>query len=59
MLLKRNQTTIMNHMKEFGRQQNIYLIQWQTPDFKARAIKFYKRIGATSKLKERFFLFIK
>ena len=46
-------------MKEFGRQQNIYLIQWQTPDFKARAIKFYKRIGATSKLKERFFLFIK
>lgn len=32
------------------------LIQWQTPDFNTRAMKFYKRIGATSKSKERFFL---
>lgn len=32
------------------------LIQWQTPDFNTRAIKFYNRIGATSKSKERFFL---
>lgn len=31
-------------------------IQWQTPEFNTRAIKFYKRIGATSKSKERFFL---
>ena len=31
-------------------------IQWQTPDFNKRAIKFYKRIGAASKSKERFFL---
>jgi GNAT superfamily N-acetyltransferase len=31
-------------------------IQWQTPDFNERAIKFYNRIGATSKSKERFFL---
>ena len=32
------------------------LIQWQTPDFNTRAIQFYKRIGAFSKSKERFFL---
>jgi L-amino acid N-acyltransferase YncA len=32
------------------------LVQWQTPDFNKRAITFYKRIGATSKPKERFFL---
>jgi len=31
-------------------------IQWQTPDFNKRAIKFYQRIGAKSKPKERFFL---
>lgn len=30
-------------------------IQWQTPKFNTRAVKFYKRIGATSKAKERFF----
>ena len=34
------------------------LIQWQTPNFNTRAIKFYNRIGATSKTKERFFLTI-
>ena len=32
------------------------LIQWQTPDFNTDAIRFYRRIGATSKPKERFFL---
>ena len=31
-------------------------IQWQTQDFNKRAIKFYNRIGAESKSKERFFL---
>lgn len=32
------------------------LIQWQTPEFNTKAIKFYNRIGAHSKSKERFFL---
>ncbi|MDT0608463.1 GNAT family N-acetyltransferase [Croceitalea rosinachiae] len=32
------------------------LIQWQTPDFNTKAMKFYRRIGAKSKSKERFFL---
>jgi len=31
-------------------------IQWQTPQFNEKAIQFYKKIGATSKAKERFFL---
>ncbi|MEM1328049.1 MAG: GNAT family N-acetyltransferase [Bacteroidota bacterium] len=41
-----------------GVQLGCDLIQWQTPDFNHRAIKFYKRIGATAKSKERFFLAI-
>ena len=32
------------------------LIQWQTPDFNTGAIRFYNRVGAISKTKERFFL---
>ncbi|MEN7549077.1 GNAT family N-acetyltransferase [Rapidithrix thailandica] len=32
------------------------LIQWQTPAFNKRAMKFYNRIGAKSKSKERYFL---
>ena len=32
------------------------LIQWQTPVFNERAIKFYHRIGATSKEKLRMYL---
>jgi len=31
-------------------------IQWQTPDFNKRAMKFYDRIGGVSKSKERYFL---
>ena len=29
-------------------------IQWQTPEFNKKAIKFYQRIGATYKEKYRF-----
>lgn len=47
---------LVNEMKDFGRTHGIDLVQWQTPDFNVRAIKFYKRIGASSKSKERFFL---
>jgi len=43
-------------IKEEGLKLGCNLIQWQTPDFNTRAIKFYNRIGATSKSKERFFL---
>ncbi len=47
---------LVNKMKEEAQKLDCQLIQWQTPNFNVRAIKFYKRIGATSKSKERFYL---
>jgi len=47
---------LMNRIKAESIKLGCGLIQWQTPDFNTRAIKFYHRIGATSKPKERFFL---
>ena len=47
---------LVNEMKNFGKKSAINLIQWQTPDFNTRAIKFYRKIGAISLSKERFFL---
>lgn len=47
---------LMNRIKEEAVKMDCALIQWQTPDFNVRAIKFYERIGATSKSKERFYL---
>lgn len=39
--------------------QNCTQVQWQTPSFNKRAMKFYKRLGAVSKTKERFFLLLR
>jgi len=47
---------LVHKIQEEGAKLGCNLIQWQTPDFNTRAIKFYKRIGANSKNKERFFL---
>ncbi|MBK6266073.1 GNAT family N-acetyltransferase [Marivirga sp. S37H4] len=47
---------LVDKIKEEAKKLGCDLIQWQTPDFNTRAIKFYKRIGAVSKPKERFFL---
>jgi len=47
---------LVHKIQEEGAKLGCNLIQWQTPDFNTRAIKFYKRIGANSKSKERFFL---
>lgn len=47
---------LVTKIKEEGAKLDCDHIQWQTPDFNIRAMKFYKRIGATSKSKERFFL---
>ena len=49
---------LVDKIREEGKKLGCHLIQWQTPDFNTRAMKFYKRIGATSKSKERFFLTI-
>lgn len=46
---------LMNKVKETAAQLQCSHIQWQTPDFNVRAIKFYQKIGGISKSKERFF----
>lgn len=47
---------LVNAIKAAAAEMGIEQIQWQTPEFNTRVIKFYKRIGATAKSKERFFL---
>ncbi|MRX69233.1 Ribosomal protein S18 acetylase RimI [Flavobacterium resistens] len=47
---------LIEKLKEIGTQNNCVNIQWQTPEFNERAIKFYKRIGAKGKDKVRFTL---
>ncbi|OEK08241.1 GNAT family N-acetyltransferase [Flavivirga aquatica] len=46
---------IMQKIKDYAKSENCEIIQWQTPDFNENAISFYKKIGAQSKVKERFF----
>ena len=47
---------IMQRIQEERQKLDCSLMQWQTPKFNKRAIKFYHTIGATKKSKERFFL---
>jgi len=47
---------LVRKIQKEGNKLNYNLIQWQTPTFNTRAMKFYRRIGAESKSKERFFL---
>lgn len=49
---------LIEEIAKEGRKLGCNLIQWQTPDFNTGAIRFYKRIGAVAKPKERFFLTI-
>lgn len=49
---------LVNKIQEETIKLGCTLIQWQTPDFNTRAIKFYNRIGAYSKSKERFFQYL-
>ena len=39
-----------------AQQLNCQLMKWQTPEFNADAIAFYRRLGAVEKSKRRFFL---
>ena len=48
--------SLMGAVKQRAVALNCALIQWQTPESNSRAIKFYQRIGATAKSKQRFFL---
>jgi GNAT superfamily N-acetyltransferase len=47
---------LMDRIKAEGKKLGCSLIQWQTPAFNKRAIKFYDRMGGSSKSKERYFL---
>ena len=49
---------LMDKVKQSAARLGCGHIQWQTPTFNEGAIKFYNRIGAHSKPKERFFLAI-
>ncbi|NRB48986.1 MAG: GNAT family N-acetyltransferase [Saprospiraceae bacterium] len=46
---------VMQAIKDYAKRKNYSMIQWQTPTFNHGAIAFYKRLGAESKPKERFF----
>lgn len=50
---------LLERVKEIGQLQDCINMQWQTPDFNVRAIKFYKRIGGVGKNKVRFTLNLK
>jgi ribosomal protein S18 acetylase RimI-like enzyme len=45
---------VIRKLKEIALQENCVNIQWQTPTFNERAIKFYNRIGGIGKEKMRF-----
>jgi len=47
---------LIHKIKEEAQALDCSLIQWQTPKFNKRAMKFYERIGALGKLKVRYFL---
>ena len=47
---------LIEEIKTQAKKLNCDLIQWQTPDFNTRAMKFYNKIGGVSKAKERYFL---
>ncbi|WP_316634893.1 GNAT family N-acetyltransferase [uncultured Flavobacterium sp.] len=47
---------LIEKLKQIGTEKNCVNIQWQTPEFNERAIKFYNRIGGKGKDKVRFTL---
>jgi GNAT superfamily N-acetyltransferase len=46
---------IMQEVKNYAKSEGCESIQWQTPDFNKDGIKFYKKMGAQSLMKERFY----
>lgn len=47
---------LIKEIAKFAKLRKIKQLQWHTPIFNERAIKFYHRIGANSKEKMRFYL---
>jgi ribosomal protein S18 acetylase RimI-like enzyme len=50
---------LVQEIAKAAKAQGCSLMQWQTPDLNVRAIKFYNRIGARAKGKQRFYLYLK
>ncbi|MBL6445142.1 GNAT family N-acetyltransferase [Fulvivirga sp. 29W222] len=46
---------VMKSIATLAKAQGCMWVQWQTPDFNKSAIRFYEKLGATSKSKKRFF----
>jgi len=46
---------LMEKLQEIAIQKKCSSIEWQTPTFNESAIRFYDKLGAISKSKERFF----
>lgn len=46
---------IMEQVKRFAEREDCSWIEWQTPSFNTSAIRFYEKMGAYSKTKERFY----
>ncbi|WP_042152933.1 MULTISPECIES: GNAT family N-acetyltransferase [unclassified Pseudoalteromonas] len=46
---------LMQQVKIFAKKQKISKVEWQTPKSNFPAISFYKKLGALSKEKQRFF----
>ena len=47
---------LMEKIKEIGQATGCVNMQWQTPEFNIKAIKFYKRVGGIGQEKVRFTL---
>ena len=50
---------VMQYLMTFAKAQNCSRIEWQTPDFNQPAIRFYQKLGAVPKTKERFTWLVK
>jgi GNAT superfamily N-acetyltransferase len=49
---------ILQRLEKVARQNDCFAIQWQTPLFNERAIKFYQRTAAIGNDKKRYVLFL-
>ena len=47
---------LVREIAQLARQLGCSTVQWQTPIWNERAIRFYQRLGAIGKQKVRFFL---
>jgi GNAT superfamily N-acetyltransferase len=47
---------LLREVATLAKEKNCVNVQWQTPEWNLGAMNFYKRMGATSKNKVRFFL---